>query len=215
MKSTVRFWNGELSNIDGWECFIYDRMTNTDKTRKDKTNRRYYRYYNDGDFPRGLKQENGNPIYGWMNGSAAGRQIIETALEKTVENNARYMIKKYMTPENRQEFYKYEYRIYKANIFEDVRRWDGFAYWLDKNRVIKRIWDAEGFKELFERYTAAREAINDFAGVKNRSVIYIINNFDVPGDLVTNCRRVAVEMNVFLIKEFSKIEEQYGYFEVK
>jgi len=215
MKSTVRFWNGELSNIDGWECFIYDRMTNTDKTRKDKTNRRYYRYYNDGDFPRGLKQENGTPIYGWMNGSAAGRQIIETALEKTVENNARYMIKKYMTPENRQEFYKYEYRVYKANIFEDVRRWDGFAYWLDKNRVIKRIWDAEGFKELFERYTAAREAINDFAGVKNRSVIYIINNFDVPEDLVTNCRRVAVEMNVFLIKEFSKIEEQYGYFEVK
>lgn len=215
MESTVRFWDGKLSNIDGWECFIYDRMSDTDKTRKNKINHRYHRYYNDGDFPRGLKQENGDPVYKWMDKSFTGRRIIETALEKTVEDNAKYMIRKYMTPENRQEFYKHEYLIYKANILEDVRKWGGFTWWLGKNRVIKRIWDTEGFRELLERYVVAREAIIDFAGEKNMSVFYIINKFNVPENLMVEMTEAAGEMNVFLIKEFSKIEKQYGYFGVK
>ena len=215
MEQIARFWDNKLSNIDGWECFIYDRMTDTDKNRKNKINHRYHRYYNDGDFPRGLKNENGDPICKWMENTTTGRRIVETALEKTVEDNARYMIKKYMTPENRREFYKDEYLTYKTNILTDVRKWDGFAWWLGKNRVIKRIWDAEGFKELFKRYVEAQDAIRDFAGKKNLSVFYIIDNFDVPEDLMEEMADAAEEIDGFLKKEFSKIEKQYGYFGVK
>ena len=51
-----RAWNNKLDNINELLSWMYeeDILNKTEKAEKDRTFRAYYRYYNDGDQPRGI-----------------------------------------------------------------------------------------------------------------------------------------------------------------
>ena len=92
LKNTAEgFWNNRAKMIGEFLCWVYDNgMTQSDQELKDATNRRYYRYYNDGDRPRIDKRE--------------GMTLKETLEIRTAEVTW-YLFQKYNTPERRKAFY--------------------------------------------------------------------------------------------------------------
>jgi hypothetical protein len=51
-----RAWSGKIKNIDNLMSWMYDKgiINKGEQAEKDRVFREYYRYYNDGDTPRGL-----------------------------------------------------------------------------------------------------------------------------------------------------------------
>lgn len=143
------FWNGNLSNIDGWMVFIFDRMSKGDQQLKSKSCRHYYRYYNDGDIPSGMVMKQGGRITRWTS-----EKLIEETLEENVYKTASKLIRKYMTPENRREFYISEaydnLRIGLGNILDG-----SFDYWLSKSPISKKY-----YYEVMPDYMALKELFN-------------------------------------------------------
>jgi hypothetical protein len=85
-----RAWNGKLSRIDNFLQRTYESMTKTDQNKKDTAFRRYYRYYNDGDFPRGLRYSDGQYVTSYQLD-----ERIEEALEQNVNKVIGHLLKKY------------------------------------------------------------------------------------------------------------------------
>ena len=92
LKNTAAgFWNNRAKMVGEFLRWVYDHgMSKTDQDLKDATNRRYYRYYNDGDRPRISKRE--------------GMTLEETLEIRTAEVTWK-LFQKYNTPERRKAFY--------------------------------------------------------------------------------------------------------------
>jgi hypothetical protein len=101
-----RGWEGRLKQIDSFMAWLYDKdiLSKGEKKRKDIVFYRYYRYYNDGDFPRGLKGVS----------SSSTKEQIERALENSIEEFMRDILKKYLPKVDRSEFV-YDEQIKKIN----------------------------------------------------------------------------------------------------
>jgi hypothetical protein len=95
---TRRAWNGGIKNIDELMAWMYDKdiLNKTEKARKDSIFRQYYRYYNDGDTPRGVLRKYG--ISSWSSD-------LEMYLEMYLEEFIKAMLKKYCGKIDRKAFY--------------------------------------------------------------------------------------------------------------
>ncbi len=91
----MRAWSGRLEKIDQLLSWMYDKdiLTKAEKNKKDSIFNRYYRYYNDGDFPRGIKVSKYDT-----------KAAIETALEDMLEIFIRRILSKYWKKIDRKEF---------------------------------------------------------------------------------------------------------------
>ena len=91
-------WNGKLKHIDNLLAWMYDKdiLTKTEKDEKDKVFRSYYRYYNDGDFPRALSSK-GLSKY-------SPDDKIENALEEYLNNFIKKILSKYAGKYSKKEF---------------------------------------------------------------------------------------------------------------
>ena len=98
MNKTGRAWNNKLSNIGKLVSWLYDRdiLTKSDKDKKDQVFRAYYRYYNDGDFPRALSR------LGYSKYSPEG--VVDAALEEYLNDCIRAILTKYKSRYDRTEF---------------------------------------------------------------------------------------------------------------
>lgn len=87
-----RAWSGKLQKIDKLLSWMYERdiLTASEKAEKDKLFRSYYRYYNDGDRPHGMKYE--DPA------------VVEKHLESKVETFIKKILGKYWSTIDRAEF---------------------------------------------------------------------------------------------------------------
>ena len=92
---TRRAWNNKLDNLNELLSWMFDKdiLTKGDKAKKDQCFRRYYRYYNDGDQPRG-KAFNG--LY--------TKAEKEAMLEQQVEDFIKYILNKYHGKYDRAQF---------------------------------------------------------------------------------------------------------------
>jgi len=92
LKNTAQgFWNHRAEMVGEFLCWMYENgMTKKDQGLKDIANRRYYRYFNDGDSPRISKRE--------------GMTLEETLEIRTAEVTWE-LFRKYNTPERRKAFY--------------------------------------------------------------------------------------------------------------
>ena len=88
----MRAWNGKLKNIDTLLIWMYNKdiLNKGEKAKKDSIFYRYYRYYNDGDKPRGMKWEL--------------KEKIEEYIEVGAEDFSRKMLKKYAGKYSRKQF---------------------------------------------------------------------------------------------------------------
>lgn len=96
-----RAWNGRLGKIDSLLAWMYDKdiLNKGEKAKKDSIFRKYYRYYNDGDFPKGVKDENGETIYKGMN-----PDYVENALENQLDEFIKKILSKYFNKIDRGMF---------------------------------------------------------------------------------------------------------------
>lgn len=93
-----RAWSGKISRIDTLLGWMYDKgiLTTVEKEEKDKIFRQYYRYYNDGDFPRLVSRKDVR--------SQASKSEIESALEEVLEDFIKSILKKYSGKFDKSEF---------------------------------------------------------------------------------------------------------------
>ena len=97
-----RCWGNGLKRLDGLMSYMYDReiLGKVDRYYKDTKFYRYYRYYNDGDFPRGLK--------GIRKYASSDTEVAE-ALERDVTDFMKRVLKKYKGKINRKDFRNSEF----------------------------------------------------------------------------------------------------------
>ena len=89
-----RAWSNKLSQIDSLLSWMYEKdiLNKGEKAKKDSLFRKYYRFYNDGDNPRG-KNYNGKSQYELP-------EILETELEDFIKK----ILSKYMSKIDRKGF---------------------------------------------------------------------------------------------------------------
>jgi hypothetical protein len=101
-----------------------DILNKTEKAKKDTIFSQYYRYYNDGDFPRSLASKGLNKY--------SNEKDIELGLETLIEDFIKSILSKYSGKYNRTEF-KYDSLLGDLFTLSDVlKRYDiyGFInYW--------------------------------------------------------------------------------------
>lgn len=88
-----RAWNGRLEKIDELLKWMYstDVLNKGEKAKKDVLFNQYYRYYNDGDMPKGLKTPEGARVSKWH-----GDDIAAAALEYKLEEFIKKVLTKYL-----------------------------------------------------------------------------------------------------------------------
>jgi len=96
-----RAWSGKLKRIDKLLAWMYDNdiLNKGEKNKKDTLFNKYYRYYNDGDFPKGLKDKDGNAVYKGMQG-----KYVEEALEYQLEEYMKKVLSKYSSKIDKVKF---------------------------------------------------------------------------------------------------------------
>lgn len=89
---TGRGWNGKLKNLDNLFSWMYDKgiLNKGEQNKKDKIFTQYYRYYNDGDIPRGFTHTSG--------------KVIEDKIEEDLETFMKKILSKYLPKIDRREF---------------------------------------------------------------------------------------------------------------
>lgn len=92
-----RAWEGRLKRIDQLLAWMYDKgiLSKRDKAKKDSLFNQYYRYYNDGDFPRVVRNEYT---------TRAPKSGIEDSLERHIEDFIKDVLSRYAGKYDRQEF---------------------------------------------------------------------------------------------------------------
>jgi hypothetical protein len=87
-----RAWSGKIENIDKLLSWMYDKgiLNKTEQAEKDRTFRQYYRYYNDGDIPQGLR--------------GMKDEAIELHIEQKVEEFIKKILAKYTGKYDRRDF---------------------------------------------------------------------------------------------------------------
>jgi hypothetical protein len=87
-----RAWSGKIKNIDNLMSWMYDKgiINKTEQAEKDRIFREYYRYYNDGDMPRGMQY--------------ASDDKVEEYIERKVEEFIKKVLAKYTGKFDRRDF---------------------------------------------------------------------------------------------------------------
>tara|TARA_Y100000389_G_C17450880_1_gene514705 strand:+ start:1167 stop:1898 length:732 start_codon:yes stop_codon:yes gene_type:complete len=128
-----RAWEGKLDNIANLFDYMYskDILTKKEKKIKDRVFRAYYRFYNDGDFPRGIANKYGVTKYD-------SPKAITTALEQYLEDFMKQVLSKYSTKINRTDYrlssLLSELRTLR-NVITDYEASALLRYWSKKTTV--------------------------------------------------------------------------------
>jgi len=147
----------KLQNIDNLFSWMYDHdvINKSEKNKKDSVFHQYYRYYNDGDFPKSL-QSKGLHKY-------SKDEDIELALEEMLEEFIKTILAKYQGKYNRTEFRcdiaLNNFETLKS-IINDKDFYSLLNYW-SKEVPIKDSEFAKYLELSRKQYDKLRDAVND------------------------------------------------------
>lgn len=98
---TGRANRGRLENIDKLLSWMYEKdiLNKGEKSKKDTLFYQYYRFYNDGDIPKGLKDDKGVTFTKYSN-----RERVANALESKLEEFIRKILSKYISKIDRSDY---------------------------------------------------------------------------------------------------------------
>lgn len=154
-----RAWNNKLKGLDSLLAWMYDKnlLTKDEKKKKDIVFRQYYRYYNDGDFPRALARKGmRNPTTFYKGNSYTTdkdqAERVEIALEEYLEDFIKQILVKYSGKIDRAAF-RFDKFMREMNQLKDILKSNNFhgvtKYWGNKYKV-----DDTKFQELLVQLTA-------------------------------------------------------------
>lgn len=161
-----RAWDGKLKKIDALLAWMYDKdiLTKTEKAKKDTVFRAYYRYYNDGDIPKGISGVNRH----------TPKEEVAKALEAYLETFIKSILSKYLPRVDRTEFHVDKLVSDLASVISVSSSHDAhglLTYWLktvkinDPESVLKQLVDT-----LKEQYAAVKNAA-DAADPKSENTV--------------------------------------------
>jgi len=164
-----RAWEGKLNKIDELLSWMYDKgiLTQTEKKKKDSLFHKYYRYYNDGDFPRGLKNTSAKDYetakyYRKYDPSKAKEteEQIELELEEQLEAFIKKILTKYLPKINRKEFHRDSVMSGYDLVLDILKRHDvnGIRHWLN---AIPDDTSSLDLDKLFDLYKQYNEQVKD------------------------------------------------------
>jgi len=152
-----RAWSGKINQIDGLMSWLYDKdiLGKGEKNKKDSIFRQYYRYYNDGDFPRALSSKG--------IGKYNHPDQIENALEELLDDFIKKILTKYLPKINRTEF-RYDQALSELKSLKgaiDDDNWHGVTnYWGKRTKV-----DSPEFNKLLstleKEYVSYKKSVDD------------------------------------------------------
>jgi len=177
-----RAWSGKIENIDNLLSWMYDKgiLNKGEQAEKDRRFREYYRWYNDGDRPRGVNGKDSD---------------IEEYLEKSVEEFIKRVLAKYTGKYDRRDFrldtllgdLKTLENIVAGYAAEDGVRGEPDPYGL-LNYWGKKINTGNSdfekmLGELRPLYDDAKKAANDIVAKETESGIFKDEkSYNIPGD---------------------------------
>lgn len=204
MTKPTRAWTGKLSRLDNLMSWMYDNdiMNTTDKTQKDRIFRAYYRYYNDGDKPKGY--------------SFVQDHLIEEFLEQRVEEFIIKMITKYRGKYDRKQFWT-DRKVRQYNTIKEVatnNQIESVNYFIKdsgiKDQMINDHVDSmNGIYDSLKQYTDAacerhdwEESYNNPKGLiieaKRRNMkkagIWTVGMESKFRDLAGECHKIVIDM---------------------
>ncbi len=177
-----RAWNGKLQKIDELLMWMYDKdvLNKGEKAQKDSLFHKYYRYYNDGDYPRGMKYK--------------GKNYIEKNLEDSLDAFIKKILTKYMRNISRKEFRRNMFEEKTEFLIKLTKDQDYYSlcnYWV-KDCKDKKI--VEMIKDLKKEYNIVNEMLqvhlvnNNLSQHKNMVMSYALGKLEegigsIPKDL--------------------------------
>jgi len=208
-----RAWNGGLKNIDELMAWMYDKdiLNKTDKNKKDSIFRQYYRFYNDGDAPRGVLRKYGVSMY--------DRDAVETKLEEYLNEYISAMLKKYCKKVNRKLFYV-DRKLSKLNtvlrVTEEFEVHGLVTYWKKDIENATIVSFIENFLEV--RYNDLRTKLTaKFPEDANRSFSYIFRTHKVTPELEAEwleIKKIMLGIAMDLKVEKAKLEMKRALIEL-
>ena len=165
-----RAWNNRLDGINNLLFWMYktDVLNKGEKAKKDSIFRQYYRYYNDGDAPRGVLRKYGISVY--------NKELLEKRLEQYLEDFVCVILNKYKGKYDKTAYLTY---IKNTNI-ESVA--SDLEYDIDARNLecIKQDEDlTTDIVALTERKTNLRnKLIASFPKYSSYTLSYILDNVD-------------------------------------
>ena len=165
-----RAWSGRLEQINKLINWMCDKniLTKTDQKKKESLFHKYYRYYNDGDFPRGVKDISYDKLddYDFRFSSAKGyyQKRLEAGLEEQLEEFIKYVLSKYLPKVDRKEFHKDMAIEAYDDVLRQIRNKDPHAlfYWVTKlPQDAQEQIDIAELKDLLAQYKEIAKDIPD------------------------------------------------------
>lgn len=169
-----RGWSGRINNIDKLLAWMYDNniMNKGEKAKKDTLFHSYYRYYNDGDFPRVL-----SPL-GYSRWTP--EEKIETALEELLEAFIKKILAKYAGKYSRRDFHYDQYMEQLNDVIRSIDDSKGTGahninYWMGKlanpdEELVKLNDELQSLDKQFNtevEKVAAQPEVKDYLDKKN------------------------------------------------
>ena len=123
-----RAWNNKLKKIDALMSWMYDKniLSQAEKNEKDKIFKQYYRYYNDGDFPKILQGK----ITKYAN-----EKEISILLEEKLEEFIKKILAKYLPKINKKEFKLDDMKKYIEDILRVTNDPHSLIYFIKKKNI--------------------------------------------------------------------------------
>jgi hypothetical protein len=203
-----RAWSGKLENLDKLFSWLYSKgiMSKREQASKDSIFRQYYRWYNDGDFPRAIA------------GTVSRydrKEVIETALEAAIEKFMKQILNKYTGKYDRREFHIDTLLGDLKTLQDVVDRVDTHGllnYWGKKINTN----DSEFEKLLGELRPLHDDLVNSANAVidaeKKDGVYKDAPSYEIPTNLIISAKRERMKeagaWTDALEKKYQKVEDQ-------
>jgi len=162
-----RAWNNRLSGINNLLYWMYatDVLNKGEKAKKDSIFRQYYRFYNDGDTPRGVLRKYGISAY--------NTKVVANRLEQYLEDFVCSILDKY-----KGKYDKTAYLEFRRNMrIEHVASRIEYGYAPENTDVIKDEALVQEIEAFITRRDAFREKlVSQNPKFESYTTSYIIEN---------------------------------------
>lgn len=163
-----RAWSGKLKQVEALLSWMYEKyiLNKGEKAKKDSLFRKYYRFYNDGDIPRGMKIKS--------------KDQVALMLEEELEEFIKKIISKYTSKIDRKGFRLDKQHDELNTVLRVIQREDVHGltkYW---KQYVKDQNVLDMIETLESDYDSLRSELNDFIDTFDFEKDYGLKSYEAP-----------------------------------
>jgi len=180
-----RAWSGKLKHIDNLLSWMYDKniMTAGEKKKKDSLFNQYYRWYNDGDLPRGFGEYRNTKSKYSHSYPQSVNDRVEKHIEKEIEDFIKKILGKYSGKIDRGNF-RYDKQIESIDsVISGIDNDDVYRLINYYKKSLKNEDALDMIEVLSYAYNELDKTVNDFIDSNRAAWIDAgIKSYEIPGN---------------------------------